>query len=415
MKIIRLEAENVKRITAVEITPEGNVIEIAGDNGEGKTSVLDAIWWALAGKAVEQKRPVRKGTESARVTLTLGDGEKVALKVTRKWNAEGESTLKVEDETGARKREPQAFLDAMIGALTLDPLEFARMKPGERVGVLKGLVDGFDFDKAAERRQAAFDARREASRDAKRLLAQLGGMPFPPKATPDVEIDTAELTRVMADLVSGATDYERLKGERHRLQLDVDRLANEASRLRAEADRKAATAAELQKAIDALPALEEPDGIEEAQQAVAEANETNAAVRLKQARAMLETAHHAALAEAGKHDRAIDAIDKAVEEAVATAKLPVRGMALGEDDVLLHGVPFDQASDAEQLRAGLALAMASDPELRVIRVRDGSLLDQKAWAVINEVAKAEDFQIWIESVQPHGKSAIIMQNGAVRE
>jgi recombinational DNA repair ATPase RecF len=61
MKIIELQAENVKRLRAVTITPEGNIVEISGRNGQGKTSVLDAIWWAVSGTTHIQAVPIRKG------------------------------------------------------------------------------------------------------------------------------------------------------------------------------------------------------------------------------------------------------------------------------------------------------------------------------------------------------------------
>lgn len=65
MKIISLQAENVKRLTAVSITPDGNLVQISGRNGQGKTSVLDAIWWALEGAANIQAEPIRKGADEA--------------------------------------------------------------------------------------------------------------------------------------------------------------------------------------------------------------------------------------------------------------------------------------------------------------------------------------------------------------
>ena len=43
MRIVRLEAENVKRLKAVAINPTGAVIKVAGKNKQGKTSLLDAI------------------------------------------------------------------------------------------------------------------------------------------------------------------------------------------------------------------------------------------------------------------------------------------------------------------------------------------------------------------------------------
>ena len=47
MKILTLTAENFMRLAAVEITPDGNMVQITGRNGMGKSSVLNAIWAAI--------------------------------------------------------------------------------------------------------------------------------------------------------------------------------------------------------------------------------------------------------------------------------------------------------------------------------------------------------------------------------
>ncbi len=50
IKITSLEAENVKRIRAVKVEPTAaGLAIIGGDNNQGKTSVLDALAWALGG------------------------------------------------------------------------------------------------------------------------------------------------------------------------------------------------------------------------------------------------------------------------------------------------------------------------------------------------------------------------------
>ena len=73
MKIISLTAENIKKLVVVEITPQGNLVEITGKNGAGKTSVLDAIWWALAGASHIQTKPNRTGATNAPRKLYLGE------------------------------------------------------------------------------------------------------------------------------------------------------------------------------------------------------------------------------------------------------------------------------------------------------------------------------------------------------
>src|ERR1035441_8426583 len=71
-KIIKLTSENVKRLQAVEITPDGNVVVIGGKNGAGKSSVLDSIEYALGGDTAD-RMPVRRGEEKAKIVLDLGE------------------------------------------------------------------------------------------------------------------------------------------------------------------------------------------------------------------------------------------------------------------------------------------------------------------------------------------------------
>src|SRR3990167_10791645 len=141
MKIIQLSAENVKKLKAVEITPEGNVVVIGGKNGQGKSSVLDSIEYVLAGKGSQCPRPVRDGEEKAVIVCTLDD-----LVVTRVIKTDGSNSLVVSSKDGAKYGSPQAMLDKLVGTLTFDPLAFSRMEPRKQLEVLKKLV-GLDFSK----------------------------------------------------------------------------------------------------------------------------------------------------------------------------------------------------------------------------------------------------------------------------
>lgn len=86
MRIVKLQAENVKRLKCVEITPDGSTVVISGRNAQGKTSVLDSIWLALGGGAAARTtvRPIRDGEKRASVTLDLEE-----IIVTRTWTLKG--------------------------------------------------------------------------------------------------------------------------------------------------------------------------------------------------------------------------------------------------------------------------------------------------------------------------------------
>ena len=167
MKIIELQAENVKRLKAVEIRPDGTVQVIGGNNAQGKSSVLDAIWLALGGGKASKDTPVpiREGQDHASVRLDLGD-----LVVTRTWTKKG-TNLKVESADGAAYRSPQSMLDALVGQLSFDPLAFTRLSPKEQREALLDLVDlgDVDLDAIAAERADLYQQRTDVGRQGKSI------------------------------------------------------------------------------------------------------------------------------------------------------------------------------------------------------------------------------------------------------
>ena len=91
------------------------------------------------------------------------------------------------------------------------------------------------------------------------------------------------------------------------------------------------------------------------------------------------------------------------------------GLGFDESGVTYQGVPFSQASSAEQIRISLAMAMALNPRLRVIRILDGSLLDEDSMTAIRDQVAERDFQVWIERVADPAESAVVIEDGQVAE
>ena len=115
-KIIKLQAENFKKLKAIEITPQGNTVVISGKNAAGKSSVLDAIWFALAGKDALKMNPdpVKHGERVAKVTLDLGHEDsdnfvKNAYTVVRTWS-NGNSKLEITNTEGMKYGSPAGML-----------------------------------------------------------------------------------------------------------------------------------------------------------------------------------------------------------------------------------------------------------------------------------------------------------------
>ncbi|MCL6479616.1 MAG: AAA family ATPase, partial [Peptococcaceae bacterium] len=189
MKIIKLQAENIKRLKAVEITPDGNTVIISGKNGQGKSSILDSIWLALAGgeAAKNMPRPIRDGEKKANVHLDLGD-----LVVTRTWTDNDKSYLRVDNKDGATYKSPQKMLDALVGRLSFDPLAFARQDEKTQLKTLQELVN-IDPAQLDAKRKELFDQRTLVNREVKQLEGQLAGMTTPEPDTPKDEISATDV------------------------------------------------------------------------------------------------------------------------------------------------------------------------------------------------------------------------------
>lgn len=432
MKIVQLHAENFKRLGVVEITPEGNVVTIGGNNGEGKSSVLDAIFVALKGRAVAPPKPIRKGEERALIKLDMGD-----LVVTRTFHQKEGGTytdgIKVESADGLRYSKPQDVLNALLGEVGFDPFEFVNLKPKEQAARLLEMVPlSIDLDEFAEQDSSDYANRRDVNRDVERLRAQVSGIPE--EKVPDKVPDRAALTDALGNAANtnAAIERERVKREQeaqaiYRQSQDAVAKEEEANQLRLRADALQTEARRLQDdcntrrdALDEAQPLPEPVDTDAIREQLRTAEAAMAAIERQTRRKALVEELRAAEA---KSQSFTDAMAKRAEQrnaALAEAEMPVPGLAFalndkGEPVLTYEGLPFDkdQISSAVQLRVSTAIGMASNPRLRVLRISDGSLLDANSMRMLTEMAEAEDFQLWVEVVG-EGGVGIVMENGLVK-
>ena len=406
MKIINLYAENLKRLTAVQISPDGNLVQITGRNGQGKTSVLDAIWWALAGTSNVQTTPIRKGEERAIITLDLGK-----LKITRGFNAQEDgsytTSITVENDEGARFSSPQGMLDKLLGELTFDPLAFTRMKGPDQVLALRSLVPDFDFEQAESQTKADFADRATVNREAKEALAaaeEIG------RNLPDEIPEPVSADRLMKDWQE-ATEHNNTIEAR---QAKRDSYTGARAALAQQIETLQAQLAEQDTEIASWPELPKPMDPEAIKVKLQAADATNKTAEAAKRRTELSEKAKTATAKAAELTEAMASRKAAAQDAIASADMPVSGLSIDDGAVHLDGVPFNQASDAQQLQASIGIAMALNPTLKVIRVRDGSLLDEDAMKVLAEMADANDYQIWIERVDSSGTVGFVLEDGHVK-
>ena len=417
MKIVSLTAENVKRLKAVQITPTGSVQVVAGRNAQGKSSVLDAIWLALGGGAAKKAtvKPVRDGEESAFVKLDLGD-----IIVTRTWVSDTNTTLTVESKDGARYSSPQGMLDALVGKLAFDPLAFIQLGDKEQVQTLLSLVElPFDPAELDAKRSGFYEQRKEVGQHLKTAKGAFAMQEKPAADVPDEEVSSAAILAELeaAQAVIRASERVRESASDALREFNVAADREHEAKLRADAATTARMAAEetvraANKSLDILP--DDPD-LTAYSDRLANVEATNRAIRAAwQYKADKERVK--SLADGYDDFTAkIEGVDNIKAAGLAKATFPIDGLSFDASGVTYNGIPFSQSSGAEQLRVSLAMAMAMNPDLRVIRITDGSLLDSENMALIESMATAADFQVWIERVDESGTVGVVIEDGMVAE
>ena len=402
-KIITLTAENFKRLVAVRIEPnERGVTVITGKNAAGKSSVLDAVQAALGGGHAAPPRPVREGEDKSVIVCETED-----LVVRRSFTAGGGGSLMVTTRDGAPLKSPQAVLDKLYGSLTFDPLEFSRMKPAAKLEEVKRLA-GIDLSIFDEARAKAAEKRTEAKRALK--VAESKVSAWKPVDAPDEEVNVEDLERERAAAVALVTDREAAAKRMAEMDSERSRVINQIREL---VERRDALDVKINAASIALNAMPKPNDPADLKARIDAAITTNTAVRKNREGATLRAELDTAKRAVAEVETEVRELDEERRQRIAAAKLPVPGLTLGDDGVNLNGVPFEQASQAEQLRASLAIGIASNPELRLMLIRDGSLLDEDGLRLVAEMAESADVQVLLEKVGTDGTGAVLIEDGEV--
>lgn len=396
MKVISLTTTNYKNARRVEIQPDpdGNLVFIAGNNGAGKSSVLDSIAAALGGaNSKTTPKPIRNGADRAEIVLETDE-----LTVTRVFTGSG-SRLTVKSADGGKHG--QAKLDELVGKLSMDPFAFTQLDEKKQLAQLLDLVDlPFNPEQLESERAAVFADRTQVNRSVKEYEEQLKAYGEVPEGLPAAEVSVSEL-------LTEYRNHEVAQQERDRYLTDL----NESQYKVQELERQLAAAREhLANVTEVVGHVSDHTAdLESLRVRIDSAEETNRAVRKAQERGRLAFQLEAVKEESADLTEKLEAIAQRKAEGLAAAKFPVDGLGFDEAGVTYQGVPFKQASTAEQIRVSMAMAIALNPKLRVIRITDGSLLDANSMSLVEHMAREHDYQVWLEIVGdgPDGAYTIV--------
>ena len=137
MKTTRIKIRNLFGITETEL--DGRSVELTGGNGVGKTSVIDALRYALTNKS-DRNIIVRQGEKEGEILIETDTG----LSIDRKKRTE-QSDYKSVKENGREIMGPENFLRQLFTPLQLDPVAFTLMDEKSKNRAILDLIE-FDWD-----------------------------------------------------------------------------------------------------------------------------------------------------------------------------------------------------------------------------------------------------------------------------
>lgn len=432
MRVSTYTAHGIKRISDITFDLEGrHLYLVGGRNAEGKTSALEGLLMALAGKKDFKfpTRPLRDGEQKGfvRVELVPDEGDElgpltVELKFTRKRGGQVAESFSVTDENGVKVAKPRVLLSRLYKLGAFDPLSFERLADKDQRAALMRLV-GLDLDADEATIKGIFDRRTDINREAKRLGALLDATPHvdapaEPVSIAGLQEEREELEREVQD----AADLRRSIDTANRSAVEqkerADSLSSQIDDLEKRRDRALRQAADNEDDIAKmrvnLDQCEPPD-LTEIDAEIRNAGEINSRVLANANRQNLIDQVEAETVKSEDLTDQIEAIREGHAKQLEAADWPIEGLSFDADQILYEGIPFSQRSRAERTLISFEMGAAMNPDLRLFVCQDGNDLDDIRIGVLDKLLKERDYQAVVEFVtrgeEDEERCAIVIEDG----
>ena len=418
VKITALEAENVKRIKAVALTPSPTGLTlVGGNNNQGKTSVLDALAWALGGDRFRPDAAQRDGAIApAHLKVTLSNG----VVVERKGK---NASLTVTDPTG--RRSGQQLLNAFVEPLALDLPRFMDASDKEKADILLRIIGiGAELHTRDLEIKGLYDKCTFTGQLAAQKKHFAEEMISYPEA-PDEPVSASELIRQQQDILARNGENQRLRAQYAELEQQVQQCVDELKRTR----ERIATLQQLADELDAkhtklfnqretarktVSQLQD-ESTAELEASIRDIEETNRKVRanLEKSRAEDEAAQYAS-----EYDRLTESIQQKRADRMALlngADLPLPGLSV-EDGVLTYkGKHWRDISGSDQLRVAAAIVRRLNPDCGFVLLDKLEQMDMTTLQEFSAWLEAEGLQAIATRVSTGSECQIIIEDGMVKD
>lgn len=417
VKITALEAENVKRIKAVALTPAPTGLTlVGGNNNQGKTSVLDALAWALGGEKFRPNAAQRDGAVApAHLRVTLSNG----VVVERKGK---NSSLAVTDPTG--RRSGQQLLNAFVEPLALDLPRFMEAIDKEKADILLRIIGiGNELHLRDMEIKSIYDKRTftgQLAQQKKHFADELISYPD----APEQPLSASDLIRRQQDILARNGENQRLRQQAQELarqeQQCLDELKRtreriaELEKLREELDTKHTKLFNQRKNAEKTVDQLQDESTAELEASIQSIEETNRKVRanLEKARAEDEASKYAS-----DYDKLTDALEQKRKERLALlngADLPLPELSVEDGALTYKGKRWRDMSGSDQLRVAAAIVRRLNPDCGFVLLDKLEQMDMTTLEEFGHWLEAEGLQAIATRVSTGSECQIIIEDGMVK-
>lgn len=410
IKINKLEIENVKRVKAVKFEPTANGITvIGGDNGQGKTSVLDSIAWALGGNKFRPSQPTREGSViPPNLHIVMSNG----LVVERKGK---NSDLKVIDPDG--NKAGQQLLDSFVEELALNLPKFMQQSNKEKANTLLQIIGVGEQLVALEKEEQDVYNRRHAIgqiADQKEKFAK--EQEYYPDAPKEL-VSASDLIKQQQEILARNGENQKKRENLASIQKLHEEAVNRVEMLKRELSN---AENELAKVIGDLATASKSaknlidESTEELEKSITEVDEINRKVRANLDKDKAEEDARGYREEYDELTTEITEIRKRKAALLDNADLPLEGLSVEDGDLIYNGFKWDNMSGSEQLKVATAIVRKLNPNCGFVLIDKLEQMDLTTLNTFGEWLEAEGLQAIATRVSTGDECSIIIEDGYVK-
>lgn len=411
IKINKLQIENVKRVKAVKVEPSPNGLTIiGGKNNQGKTSVLDAIAWALGGNKYRPSQAQREGSMTPPyLHVKLSNG----LIVERKGK---NSDLKVIDPNG--QKAGQQLLDSFVEELALNLPKFMNASNKEKANILLQIIGvGDKLYELDKKEKELYDRRRAIGQIADQKIKFAQEMPYYPDA-PKEPISASDLIRQQQEILARNGENQRKRERVVQIQNEYEMQGKEVERLRQLLQEAEAKYAQLGQDLeiarkDALDLVDE--STEELERNIQRIDEINRKVRANLDKDKAEQDASEYREQYSALTTQIEEVRKQRTELLNNANLPLPGLSVEDGELVYNGQKWDNMSGSDQLKVSTAIIRKLKPNCGFILIDKLEQMDLDTLKEFGEWLEQEGLQAIATRVSTGDECEIIIEDGYVAE